>query len=366
MRNSRFFILGLLFVAALSTQSSYAQDYTRWGLPDGAKARLGKGGITGNVAYSPDGRRLAVATNIGIWLYDAGTYAEVNLIARHTRLVYSVAFSHDSSMLAVGYYDTLRLWDAGNGKHLRTLEGHVGGVDCVAFSPMASRLPVELGTIQFVCGTPARGEACTPSPGTKIGSSPWRFPPDGFTLASGASDGSLRVWDVRTGEAIQTLQDYPGRRSFVVAFSPDGLTLAGGRLPSTASASSPPGRIELWDTGTWEHVRTLEGHTATVGWVAFSPDGDMLASAGGWYDDTVRLWDTRTWKQTHTLAGHNRGVDSVAFSPDGFTLASAGDDDTVRLWDTRTGEHLHTLEGHADYPLSLAFSPGGPDACYCT
>ena len=288
MRKSWFFKLNLVFVSTLFLQSGFAQVYTRWGLPDGAKARLGKGGITGNIAYSPDGRRLAVTSYIGIWLYDARTYAEVNLIGRHTRIAYSVAFSPDSATLAVGYYDALRLWDASNGKHVRTLEGHVGGINCVAFSPDGFTLASGAWDRTIRLWDTRTGEGLHTLTGHEDRLQSVAFSPDGFTLASAASDASLRVWDVRTGDAIKTIRDYQTGGNFVVAFSPDGLTLAAGRLLGGAGASSPPGRIELWDTGTWEHVQTLEGHRATVGWVAFSPGGDMLASAGGWYDDTVR------------------------------------------------------------------------------
>ena len=100
MKTVRFLQIGLLLAAALSVPRSFAQDYTRWGLPEGAKARLGKGRISGNVAYSPDGRRIAVASDIGIWLYDMGSDTEVNLLAGHTGSVHSVAFSPDGSMLA--------------------------------------------------------------------------------------------------------------------------------------------------------------------------------------------------------------------------------------------------------------------------
>ena len=100
MRNYGFFILISLFAVVLFLRVSYVQDYARWGLPEGAKARLGKGYVTGDIAYSPDSAHIAVASSIGIWLYDVGTGDEVNLLTGHTRPVHSVAFSPDGWTLA--------------------------------------------------------------------------------------------------------------------------------------------------------------------------------------------------------------------------------------------------------------------------
>ena len=88
-----------------------AQDYTKLGLPDGAKARLGKGKIN-DATYSPDGTGLAVASSIGIWIYDTATLKEVALLTGHTAAVESVAFSSNGSALASGSPDgTVLLWD---------------------------------------------------------------------------------------------------------------------------------------------------------------------------------------------------------------------------------------------------------------
>ncbi|RYP36152.1 hypothetical protein DL767_003484 [Monosporascus sp. MG133] len=143
------------------------------------------------------------------------------------------------------------------------------------------------------------------------------FSPDGKVLVSAGNEKTIRLWDGRTGTALQTLE---GHGSFIT-FSPDGKVLVSGGYDKT---------VRLWDGHTGTALQTLKGHETFIKCIAFSPDGKVLGSAGG--DKTVRLWDGYTGTALQTLKGHENCIKCVAFSPDGKVLASAGHDKTVRLW----------------------------------
>ena len=113
--------------------------------------------------------------------------------------------------------------------------------------------------------------------------------------------------------------------------------------------------IKLWDTTTGQQ-RAFLVHPGGVRSVAYSPNGETLASAG--WDKTVRLWDVTTGKQQVALP-HSDALRSLAFSPDGKTLASGSEDGTVKLWNTATWREEITLHGHAGPVICLSFSPDG-------
>ncbi|MDE0427730.1 MAG: dockerin type I domain-containing protein [Candidatus Poribacteria bacterium] len=159
------------------------------------------------------------------------------------------------------------------------------------------------------------------------------------------------TWSFRTqvADALTERTTLTGHTSSVysVAFSPDGQTIASGSGDNT---------IRFWDVNTATEIKKLIGHTDSVYSVAFSPDGQTIAS--GSFDNTIRLWNVTTGAEIKKLIGHTDWVWDVAFSPDGQTIVSTSVDKTVRLWDVATGTH-ETLTRHTDAVSSVSFSPDG-------
>jgi hypothetical protein len=133
-----------------------------------------------------------------------------------------------------------------------------------------------------------------------------------------------------------------------VAFSPDGETIASGSQDNT---------IKLWNVETGIIIRTLTGHSDYVHCVTFTPDGETIASASR--DKTIKLWNIETGVVMKTRRGHSNIVRSVAFSPDGKIIASGSDDATIKLWERQIGVELKTLGEHSFSVTSVAFSPDG-------
>ena len=175
------------------------------------------------------------------------------------------------------------------------------------------------------------------------------FSPDGHTLASGAEDHTVKLWDVASGRELRTLSG--SDQVTAVAFSPDGRVLAAG---SGDDAKTFPraggGKISLWDVATGRELPTLRGHSAAVTSVAFSPDGSILASGGR--DGAVKLWNLASGSELRTLGG-SRQITSTAFSLT-VTVSVAAPTSRVtfcvRFWLTSS------LKAGVAYLLNPAFS----------
>ncbi|MEU8363399.1 WD40 repeat domain-containing protein [Nonomuraea sp. NPDC048882] len=291
-------------------QGEPGQAETGNGQPDGGTA---DGGMANRgmedgmaVAYSRDGRHLAVASATG----------QVRVWDTRTRESWSggesapwsrrwTAFSPDGKLLATtsGSTGASRLWDVGSGRPVAALHSLDGAPGPVAFSP------------------------------------------DGSLLAAAYPGGLIRTFDVTSGRltgdplrpARGSVVPEPREEAGALAFGPGGRILAG----TTGSE-----HIQLWNVATRRAMgRPLTGHTGLITSAAFNPDGSVLATAG--QNATIRLWDVRARRPLgEPLTGHTHAVNAVAFSPGGDLLASAGADATVRLWRVPRGvRHRLTLPG---------------------
>ncbi len=222
-----------------------------------------------------------------------------------------------------------------------------GGVLSVVFSPNGNLLATGDTNGEIRLYQVATGQQLL----TCKGHSGWiwsvAFSADGQLIASGSNDQTVKLWDVFNGECCSTLHGHKGGVQSV-AFSSDSDILV---------SSSEDQTVKRWDIKTSQCLQTLEGHTGGIQSVALSTDSQLLATASD--DYTIKLWDAKTGLCLQTLQGHTRRVYSVAFNPHEDMIASASHDQTIKLWNISTGQCLKTLQEHTDLVNSVAFNPGG-------
>jgi len=261
------------------------------------------------VAFSKDGL-YGMTGGKGLKIWDLSTGGEVRTIGN--RRTMSIAVSPDKQSVLTGEWPSgvvsithpyMSLWDMNTGRQIRGYEdSERSAVGTVAFSP------------------------------------------DGRYALSGHRGGKMFLWDVASGNMINSVKadrDFLAPDINSVAFSPNGKYALSGGMDNT---------LRLWNIPSLILVKEFHGHTGTIGIssVAFSPDG-KYALSGGWYDGFIKLWNLSTGAEIRSIKAHSSmiAVSSLAISPDGKFILSGGDAST-RIWDFSTGEEVCTMISFKD------------------
>jgi len=283
----------------------------------------------------------------------------------HEGGVTSLARSEDGLWVASGGLDgTVRLWDADGGGDMGVFREHEDEVYAVAFSPDGQWLASAGYDRRVVVRGVPEGElvqefADLPTWCLSVG-----FSPDGERLAAGGADGVTRIWEVESGEVVT---EVPGRGTVeAVAWDPEGRWLALGGVG-----------VRLVDAESGRPARTWSEHKQKVAALAWSPSGELLASAS--WDGTARVWDAESGDVVHVFeceapvwayVGLAEGatppearmrlpLTCVAWSGDGERLATGGAGRVVWVWDVATGEVERLVSGFPRSVTGLAFGEDG-------
>ena len=362
-----FYILILSF--ALIIFPVFAQPKLMRGLPDGAIARLGKGGIN-VIQFSPDGTLLAVGTDVGVRLYNVTTKEEITLPNRIVAQISTIAFSKDGRILAcAGYFNPIiQLWDVESRMELPSIPSSKPRTYMhLEHFPIYSRIALTFSEKgNTLIGVDNEGLfTYWDINSQKIESEQQEYSifrlmvsalsQDGRVFITGSETGEISLWDTQTGNRDAIIKGHkplfksskrdPSIRT--LAFSPDGKTYASGSKDMT---------VRIWDTERRKRKATLKGHKAWVTAIAFSHNGEYVTSGDS--NGEIRIWDTRRKRLKTKLDGHTNSIITLAFSPDGKTYASGSADGTIKLWDTNTWKEPVTLDtDYTEWVRSVAFSP---------
>ncbi|MBE9117264.1 AAA-like domain-containing protein [Lusitaniella coriacea LEGE 07157] len=291
-----------------------------------------------SLVFSPDGQLIATTSDATrIWTLNGQELA----VLQGNR---SVAFSPDNQRIATASGDgTARIWTL-DGQELAVLQGHQDGIDSVAFSPDSQHIATasEDGTARI---WNLNGQELAVLQGHQDGIDSVVFSPDEKHIATASEDGTVRVWTL-DGRELTVLQ---GRQRGLIQrntvfISPDGQRVA---------TILDDGTARIW-TLNGQEIAVLQGHKERIRSLVFSPDSQRVATVS--YNGISRLWTLNG--QELSVFRAQRDVRDLTFSPDGQRIATILDNGTARIW-TLNGQELAILQDDRERIGLLVFSPDG-------
>ncbi|MHC4645217.1 MAG: WD40 repeat domain-containing protein [Planctomycetota bacterium] len=325
-------------------------------LPTGAVARLGttrlrhQGQVT-RIEFSADGKSLASAgSDRAVVVWDVSTGKTRHRLVGHLNTVSTIALSRDGKLIASGsrMNGQVIIWDAINGAKKRELP-RSSVVHAVAFSPDANNLATVSHRGIHIWNVDMGIERRSFQEKNAF----WvEFAPDGQTVvsASGRDTSWIRLWDLRTGKELRSFEWTKIRSA---ALSPDGKMLAAGRRDGT---------IRVWNTESGEIALEFPSAGSAANWNAdmcFGPNGDLLASVGDSRTSrAIRIFSLKTARKVTECPGDFDGSPTIAFSPDGNMVASGGWRGTIRFWNARSGDEIVKTRSHFSSVRSVVFVAG--------
>ncbi|HUY33845.1 MAG TPA: WD40 repeat domain-containing protein [Pirellulales bacterium] len=301
----------------------------------------------------------------------------VRALRGHQSMINAVAFAPDGRLASCSSDYTIKFWDPAADQELtRLAKRSVGQAENAVFGPNGSLLAFSQPNTKILFFGPIRtitvvdadvGRIVRTLAGHQRGTVRLAFSHDGTRLASGGRLGDVKVWDTSSWGEVGAFSGHDGEIT-ALALSPDGRWGASAHEPKeitqirikrriVAGAKSVPVALKVWDAKAGSERFTLAGHFMEIDRVAFSPDGQLLASAAY---KLVKIWDMETGSLLRELTSEFQSgmIEVLMFSPDGTLLVTAGSG-SVQVWDVASGRSVVALQGHGRGRLVVAFSPDG-------
>ncbi len=268
----------------------------------------------------------------------------------HSLYVSAIAYSPDGRLLASGGLGEIKLWDVASGKELRTMKTSSAVLSLLLTDNatlVAAGVSSYGGQTEILLYNIFTGKSIRTVP-LEIRSQSAALSSSGEVAAFGCDDGSIKLYEVQTGNPIREIKLEFGTPS-AIAISPFGSLIATG---------DDIGSLQLWNIASGKSVRKFEGHSNYTNAVAFSADGNFIASAGK--DSTVRIWDV-PGKHEGLLISDSNAVTCISFSGDNNFLARGTRDGMLRIWNRPGGRDVYSAKAHGSGAVvsSLAWSPEG-------